>query len=158
MLFASVTQSKESTILSIDILEYGMFDSTIIKKQVAENTSAGVSNLIKDFKLIKQTTDIPGKLGNQFGLKFAAKGIAAKAKIKLSVKLIHPMTVNPETKKEVTEEQWTAYAKVAGEGCSGCTGWTFDYPWEIVPGKWIFQLWYEDNKLAEKTFTIHLEK
>jgi Domain of unknown function (DUF3859) len=33
-------------------------------------------------------------------------------------------------------------------------GYGFDNAWEIVPGVWTEQIWYQDRKLAEQTFTV----
>jgi hypothetical protein len=32
--------------------------------------------------------------------------------------------------------------------------YSFDEPWELVPGTWTFQLWQGNRKLAEKSFTV----
>jgi hypothetical protein len=34
------------------------------------------------------------------------------------------------------------------------TGYRFDHDWEVVPGTWTFQLWYEGRMAAEQKFTI----
>jgi hypothetical protein len=33
-------------------------------------------------------------------------------------------------------------------------GYGFDKEWEIVPGAWVFELWYRDARLIKKTFTV----
>jgi hypothetical protein len=33
-------------------------------------------------------------------------------------------------------------------------GYGFDNAWEIVPGVWTAQIWYQDRMLAERTFTV----
>jgi hypothetical protein len=33
-------------------------------------------------------------------------------------------------------------------------GYAFDDQWEIIPGIWIFEVWVEGQKLAEKSFTV----
>ena len=33
-------------------------------------------------------------------------------------------------------------------------GYGFDNSWEIVPGVWTEQIWYQDRMLAERTFTV----
>ena len=34
-------------------------------------------------------------------------------------------------------------------------GYGFDEEWEMVPGTWIFELWYREARLIKKTFTIY---
>jgi hypothetical protein len=33
-------------------------------------------------------------------------------------------------------------------------GYGFDNAWEIVPGAWTAQIWYQNRLLAERTFTV----
>jgi hypothetical protein len=33
-------------------------------------------------------------------------------------------------------------------------GYGFDNDWEIVPGVWTEQIWYQDRTLAERSFTV----
>jgi hypothetical protein len=33
-------------------------------------------------------------------------------------------------------------------------GYGFDNAWEIVPGVWTEQIWYQDRMLAERSFTV----
>ena len=33
-------------------------------------------------------------------------------------------------------------------------GYTFTYPWEIVPGVWTMELWDGDRKLASQSFNV----
>ena len=153
MLFASVAHSEEPFVPSIDILEYGMFEATVVKEQVSEGTSLGAIDVLKEVKLVKQTTDIPGKLGNRFGIRIILKETYAKGKVMFLAKVLHPKTVNPKTKEETTLDQWKVYVR---GGQKRYVGWTFDYPWEIVPGKWTIQLWHNGDKITEKTFNIHL--
>jgi len=29
-----------------------------------------------------------------------------------------------------------------------------DEPWEVVPGEWVFEIWYKDARLIRKTFSV----
>ena len=33
-------------------------------------------------------------------------------------------------------------------------GYGFDNAWEIVPGQWTQQIWYQDKMLAERKFSV----
>ena len=39
-------------------------------------------------------------------------------------------------------------------GALSVLGYGFDTAWEIVPGVWTVQIWYQDRMLAERTFTV----
>ena len=34
------------------------------------------------------------------------------------------------------------------------TGYGLDQPWEMIPGKWRFEIWSGDRLLAEQSFTV----
>jgi hypothetical protein len=36
--------------------------------------------------------------------------------------------------------------------------YSFDEPWEAVPGNWSFQLWYREKKLAEQKFVVERKR
>ena len=37
----------------------------------------------------------------------------------------------------------------------GYTGYGFDEDYELVEGDWVFEIWYQDKKLIEQTFTTY---
>lgn len=39
-------------------------------------------------------------------------------------------------------------------GASNWNGYTFDDPWELVPGTWTMELWVGKQRLASQEFTV----
>jgi hypothetical protein len=39
-------------------------------------------------------------------------------------------------------------------GTTQFRSYVLDNDWEVVPGVWIFQVWYQGRKLAEQKFTL----
>ena len=37
------------------------------------------------------------------------------------------------------------------------SGYSFDDPWEIVPGTWRFEIWLGGRKMAEQSFNVSKE-
>lgn len=33
-------------------------------------------------------------------------------------------------------------------------GYSFDEAWKVVPGDWVFEVWYNDNKRLRQVFTV----
>ena len=62
------------------------------------------------------------------------------------------MVQKPKKNKTVTEEIHIKKYKI---GTISMDGFGFDYEYELVPGKWTFQIYYKDQKLLEKTFNVY---
>ena len=139
--------------LYIEIIDYGIYSLKKEKSIKPEGKVAtGKVDIVTNIKLIKETTDIPGKLDTNFGFRFIVKGGEKGKKVKLLYKFLTPPLYNPETKKIYTEQYYYNYASIGKEWVRG---YSFKHPWEIVAGKWVFQIYYKNEKLAEKVFYVH---
>lgn len=146
------TTSIPPKVGDIDIIQYGIFEVIEVRKTKAKGTAVGTIYLAKEPKLVKETDKIPGTVGTNFGICYIVNGHPKGEKVVLLVKLQHPATKNPKTQELRVSDEWKSYKRI---GYIHCSGWKFEYDWEIVPGQWIFQLFYEGTKLAEKTFTVY---
>ncbi len=72
----------------------------------------------------------------------------------MSVRLLHPITTNPDIQQISTIEEWIAKAKI---GSANYSGWIFEYKWEIATGEWAIQISFNGKKLAEKKFTVQIK-
>jgi hypothetical protein len=155
LIVATGTIASAANISKIKIVEHGVFEAQKTKDQEAKDTSIGYIDIIDNIRLVKETDTIAAAVGTQFGIRYIVEGEPDGAQIKILVKVLHPRTVNPKNNKEVTLDQWSSYPTI---GKTKYSGWGFDHGWELVPGKWIIQLWYGDRKLAEQAFTIHAKR
>ncbi len=49
--------------------------------------------------------------------------------------------------------------KPTNVGITRYAGWSFDKPWELVPGRWRFEILDDDNKvLAAQDFVVTVKK
>ncbi len=149
--FTRPVVAEDIEVYQIDILEYGEFKAYSVKRKNAENTSIGKMTVLKEIELFKQTNTIEGSIGTQFGVKYFINGSPEGANVPLSVRMVHPKTINPDTQQISTIDEWIAKNKI---GSSNFSGWIFEYKWEIVPGEWTIQLLYDGEILAEKKFTV----
>ena len=152
--FTSTAAAEDIEVYGIDILEYGEFKSNSVKRKYAGNTLLGQMTVLNEIELLKQTDTIEGSIGTQFGVKYFVKGLPKRANVPLSVRLLHPITTNPDTQQTSTIEEWIAKAKI---GTANYCGWIFEYKWEIVPGEWTIQLLYDGETLAEKKYTVQIK-
>ena len=143
--------ADDITVNAIEIIAYGEFQAAPRTTKDAKNTSLGKMTVLEEIELVKQSDVIDAATGTQFGVKYLVKGSPKGTNVALAVRLLHPPTTNPDTKKTATSETWVANAKV---GSANYSGWIFEYDWELVPGDWILQLFYKDRKLLEKQFIV----
>jgi hypothetical protein len=142
-LAAAEPQGKIVTFGRYEIVETG-------KPEKAERTVAGEVKPVENRRLIQQTEEIVGQLGNTFGFEVDLEGLPPGV-ANLVVRTIHPPLTNSDTGKTMTvsEYDWP----VAGRQ-KVYFGFTFDYRWEIAEGMWTKQLVYNGKVIAEKKFKV----
>jgi hypothetical protein len=154
-LFQSSTSGlfDKTEITGAKILNYGICTATTTKKVKAKDTASGKRKIIKDTEFVETTTKIPAILGNSFCIRYSIEGKPDDRRIKLRVKLIHPIIKNPD---EGTTETISAIDIKPKIGSISTTNFTFDTESELIPGNYTFQIYYKDRKLLEKTFSVYL--
>ncbi|SRR5581483_6473042 len=102
---------------------------------------------------VSTTTEIPARLGLRFGIDFEISGITEPSAFVLAT-LTHPPFVKPDGSSETKAEVRMGSFSVNNGHINSVYGFTFDHPYEIVPGSWQIQISYQDHVLAEKTFHV----
>lgn len=133
------------------IVSYGRYEiieSGLAEK--AERTVAGEVKPVETRRLIQQTDEVVGQLGNTFGFEVDLEGLPP-GPVNLVVRTIHPPLTNSETGRTmaVSEYDWPVAARH-----KVYFGFTFDYRWEIAEGVWTKQLVYDGKVIAEKKFKV----
>ena len=152
-----VTCAKDQTIEIIDaeIIEYGIFSSDIEEVIEDESLAEGEHSININYSLIKQTDEIPGRIGTEFGFHVLIKGKPHGEEVTIDHVILYPSAglKNPAT-DEVHHKDSLQFTATTGKSFYRC--YTFEHHWEIVPGTWTYQLWYEGKKLVEKKFRIYV--
>jgi hypothetical protein len=135
----------------------GTYSAQIIGTVEQPATAMGKTNKLGAIRKLETTTTITGKLGTNFGFEYALLGgpPGAQAAIEIVVVLPEPGLRNPATGKHTRRERWQPSPSLLG----GATivGYRFEMDWEIVPGRWTFQIWQGDRKLGEQSFCVIVE-
>jgi len=153
--FGAVTFASAVTIAEVQIVEFGTFHKTPSNAlMLAPNSITGMSHAVSEATLIEKTTDIHASIGTSFGLRIKIAGEPNGAVVELTAKCIHPKLSDPTSGRTSTVETWNTYPVIGRGGSSGYVGFTFDSPWELVPGKWTIQIFDQFTLLAEKTFDV----
>lgn len=139
------------------ILWAGTYTAQIVGTVEQPATAMGKANKLGSIRKLETTTTVRGKLGTSFGFEYALVGApaGAQAAIEIVVVLPEPGLLNPVSGKRTRRERWRPSPSLLG----GATiaGYQFEMDWEIVPGRWTFQIWQNDRKLGEQSFCVLTE-
>ena len=147
---AGPTFAEESK-YTVEILDYGIYtcEATGISQ---DNRNITETNEVSNVNFKKQTTEIEGKLGLSFGILYKIVGPANPIKVPGEMRIIFPkLMTDPKTGK--SSERFFMKRSYTPDEVT-YNGYTFDDLWEIIPGVWIFEVWVNGQKLAEKSFTV----
>lgn len=150
-----VNLSIPAEVIRARIIDYGLY---VAKNAKTKKTDYGTSAISRVEKHIKQTDRVTARIGTTFGFRYKLEGRPKGGRVKLVVKVIIPPPglTSPKTGKTFTnltfDKEKVEIDKIHHEFL------TFKEKWDLVPGKWKIQIWYEKKKLAEKTFVVYKPK
>jgi len=137
----------------VDVLGEGIYEITIGEETPNPDLPGDTIATVQGSKLIEATSTVQARLGLEFGYEYVVVGEPDGADVSLDAvyRFPSPGLKDPES-AEPTLESRVARKKKIGEPTY--IGYGFDNDWEIVPGTWTFEIWYEGRKLAGKSFTV----
>ena len=137
----------------IDVLDRGIFEVTIGQQTADASTPTGVASAVDSYKNIEATTEIPGRLGLEFGFQYVIVGAPEGAEVPVEITYTFPAPglIDPADPKPVLESRITRDKKI---GETIYLGYGFENEWEIVPGTWTFSVSYKGKELGEQSFTV----
>jgi hypothetical protein len=142
--------------LTIDetrLTAYGIFEEKSEGNVAAPLTAAGYVSRVTSEKLLKKTDVVEARIGTTFGIDYVLDGRPVGERVKLFIRLQRPAITNPATGETSTMDENVTPAWISMHKHDG---FSFDHPWELVPGKWTFQVFHDSKLLLEKTFEVHL--
>jgi hypothetical protein len=151
-LSATAALAQSAHVDRIEIVEYGLYDLKTIKKAGSPGIASGVL-LGTEGRLIERTTTIPARQGVAFGYTVKIYGSPEGGTVTVrDINIVpEPGLRNPKTGNVIYREEAT-YTRKIGETYR--SDYQLSYDWTLLPGKWVFQLWIDDRKMAEQIFTL----
>jgi hypothetical protein len=115
-----------------------------------KNSPSGSRILSNGLTILKQTDHIPGKLGVNFGTLYIMKANVTK-NIPVEEVWIFPSSMKDDNGKEFRMLRYTIEKPTNQETYST---YSFEQKYEIVKGKWIYQMFYHGVKIFERKFYV----
>jgi hypothetical protein len=129
-------------------------DSTSAPARAGQQSPTNTVGTETNWHFVANGADVPGKVGTQFGIEFRVDGTPPGDGVTLYLVLTFP----PQGIRNPNTGDLLRTAKVAFPnmkiGALCLLGYGFDNDWEIVPGAWTQQIWYQNRMLAERRFMV----
>lgn len=135
------------------ITGYGVFEASSSRRHSGYSERTLAVDTVSGIRFVQQTTDIPGKVGTNFGFQYSLNSTpkGQKVAIRSIIRFPEPGLVHPSTERVYRESVESKYIRI---GEPSLHGYGFDEAWEIVPGDWSFEIWHGDARLIRKTFRV----
>ena len=154
LLLASTVAAGAQTVDRVKIVEFGVFTRDVIETVPTPGVATGNLTTAKDFKLQQKSDVIVARLGTSFGIRFQTIGVPRGKGVKLTWVTRFPAEGLKDPKNGVF--QHNEFTRVHTIGEDSHRMYSFDYPWEMVPGEWSFEFWDGPKKVGEKRFRVIL--
>jgi Domain of unknown function (DUF3859) len=152
---ATIPEQK-ATVSGLTVTNSGTYTGQSISApaRAGQLSPTGTIGAAVNWHFVSSTEDVTGKVGTQFGIEFRIDGAPVGDSVTLHLVLAFPAQGirNPNTGDMMHAANIAFPNMKIGSLC--VLGYGFDSAWEIVPGVWTEQIWYQDHMLAERKFTV----
>jgi len=142
---APLAAAQAPAVSKVELQRCGLYESREGAREDDAQSPSGKRRIVHDNRLTKETLHVPAREGTKFGCEIVLHGTPEGAQAQFRAVLRLP----PGSPR----------AQLAGSqsyaiGALGYVGYTFRNPALLVAGPWTLQVWVQEKKLAEKTFTV----
>lgn len=152
---ALAAEKAEARITSAKVLEFGVFSSTVTKREKLATVADGIRDDARDFKLLRRGARVEAELGTGFGLRYVLAGAPKGAAVLVDVVVRHPEMVNPDTQLPMTHSTASYERRI---GAVEHSLWSFDTPAGLVPGEYVIEILHQGRSLARQAFQVTVRK
>jgi hypothetical protein len=139
-----------------ELLSFGIYDVRQGEAQDAPRTASGVYRVQSGFELVRQTDVIEAAPARVFGLGFRIVGDRTAGDVPMDWVTRFPDggITNAAGERFMRDEM----ACEVPLGAVTYRSYSFDEPWEMVPGVWVFEFRCDGQRIAEQRFTVTLPR
>lgn len=140
-------------IRAAEVTAYGIFDARMVERRARLRTSRSVGgDAVDGVRFVDFTNEIPGVLGTSFGIQYIINSRPRGQKVDVEYVIRFPGEgLKMPGGTVYKESRDRSQAKL---GYRILHGYAFDEEWEIIPGDWTFEVWYNNARIVRKTLTV----
>lgn len=128
----------------VGVAEYGVFETA------KEDFQPGERVLTRRDQTLRQTTQVPAKLGSKFGLRYRLAG-KREGDTPLTLLYLTPGVVTPDGQRH---DKFEVVQRLVPATDTDVMAFEFTEPHEVVTGEWHLMVFQGDRKLAEQRFQV----
>jgi hypothetical protein len=144
--------SGDAAISTVELLAYGTMEASEVELAKMPSSDHPRVDRIKGVRFTHNTQRIIAAPAANFGISYRVNSSDVSSSIDVIHTLIFPEGGLQDTAgyhyDRATDRQTIEIGKPVA------FGYGFDGEWERVPGQWVFQVWYQDARILQKTFTV----
>lgn len=144
--------SAARTVLTARMVDFGLYRTRRFGRRAGADVAGGLVGT-SGLELLRQADRVPAAIGTAFGFRYVLMGPREEAEI--TVRVLHPVPLrDPESGRGIAVSEWQQRLPIGQVNWN--SGWVFEHPWELVPGRWTIQLHGKAGLLLEKHFDVVL--
>jgi len=151
---STISQATDLVVRAADVVGYGIFETSSITRGENFTSSSIAKDNVKGVRFVEYTNNIPAHIGLNFGFQYVINSQPQGKKILVTSVIKFPEAGLQRPKGRLYKESRDTHEVTIGH--KSLHGYGFDEDWEMVPGTWVFELWYKDARLIKKTFNVSL--
>lgn len=146
----NIKRTKKDFAFDFIELSHGIYITIADSAQKSNDSPTGIHPFLKDALLSYETDTIYGEIGIHFGMEYMVK-----SPIDTSIK-IKKVWIFPKTMINNNGEEFCQFKRdlIIKTNYIYYSGYEFEDNYEIIPGKWILRLYFNDKLLYEKVYII----
>ncbi len=148
----SPAASEEPRIDGMRVGAFGIYRETLDRLEPSARTAMGYLRIVTERELLQSTETICARLGVTFGFDFKIEGAPVGALLTLEAVTRFPPPGMVNDKGQYFQQN--EYEGRVVIGASSSRSFTFEEPWEMVPGIWTFEFHHRGRKVGEKSFEV----
>ncbi len=148
----ATAKAQTAIVETVDIIAFGLYRTQDSERVRSDDTAIGHMTLVSKYELVTKTQTICATLGVSFGVEFVVAGKPMGAAVSLdNVTVFPPQGVVHPNGKKFQLSKFTSQPTIGG---TNYRSYTFDEPWEIALGPWVFEFHHQGRKVGEQRFTV----
>ena len=152
----AAAQAQDMRVDRLELLDAGFYETAKTTVTGTTPSAGAVTGTVKELGEVKLSPEAPessARVGIGFGVRFRSFGArdGERAVLRSVWEIPAPGIVNP-TNSNTFRQSVAEFTTTIGT--NHVRGYSFDEPWEVVPGTWTLEIWQGDRKLLEKSFEI----